>query len=313
MAAITPEQPAGTSASPANTQAWVETRKIGLREVHIMRGMRKPREYPFFCNIISLDHTPAVDFQVHGTGLMPEMGEGEDFPRQNRTTGGKFQWETFGRGNAVEITFLERLGDQYGVWDAIPEDQADAGVQKEEVDAASVIDNISDATFDGFVDGEALAGTHTSVVDPTITQSNVSVAGFSVAGMQQMTLHSHGLKDDDGKLSMLQFDLMLITAADLFAAREMLGSTGKPFSTDNELNSLIAEELSWLVLHFVTNLSGAVGISRNGHDMNFAWWVRPFQDTFVDPNNMNAISAHYQNHSKGVFRDWRGVYHLSEG
>lgn len=313
MAAITPEQPAGTFASPANTAAWVETNKIGLREVHIMRGMRKPREYPFYLNVISLDHIPAVDFQVHGTGLMPDMGEGEDFPRQNRTTGGKFQWEVFGKGNAVEITFLERHDDQYGIWDDVPADQADAGVQAEEVAGASVIDNITDTAFDGFVDGEALAGNHTSVVDPSIVQSNTSTAGFSIAGMQQMVLHAHGLKDDDGKLSMLNFDLMLITANDLFAAREILGSTGKPFSADNELNSLIAEELSWMVLHFVTNLTGAVGISRGGHDMNFAWSIRPFQDTFVDPNNMNAISAHYQRHSKGVFRDWRGVYYLSEG
>lgn len=297
-------------ATPMNTQQFVELNKIGLREVFFQQGMEKPREYPFIVNVDTLDHVPAFDQQLHGTGLMPEKPEGTAFPRQSMVLGGRREWRVRPFGNAVEITFEERRDEQYGSFTRIPADQARAGRQREEEDALYFLNHAFDSAVNGFVPGEALCGDHTSIITGEVQRNAPPIGqafGPSMTGFQQAIMHFHNLKDDDGKRSLKQPSLVIGSAngVDLFIFRELLGSTGVPYKADNELNSLIAEELSWIICHF-GDFGDAWFVRADGHDAWFMWRDEPFQDTFVEPNTMNAVSASYQRHSRGEFRDWRG-------
>jgi hypothetical protein len=101
--------------------------------------------------------------------------------------------------------------------------------------------------------------------------------------------------------------MALITSANKFVAREILGSAGKPYTAQNEINALIDEDLAFMVCHYITTstywfLSAAKGI----HDLNFFWRDQPIFDVFDDPWTKNAIATVYQRHTKG-FGTWRGI------
>lgn len=304
-------------ATPMNTAQFVELNKIGLREVFFQQGEEKPREYPFILNVDSLDHVPAFDQQLHGTGLMPEKPEGSAFQRQSMKLGGRREWTVRPYGYAVEITFEERNDEQYGSFSRIPADQARAGHQREEESAMYFLNNAFSTSVNGFVTGEALCGDHTSVITGTV-QRNAPPAGQmfgpSMTGFQQAIMHFHNLKDDDGKRSYKQPSLAIGSSngIDLFIFREILGSTSVPYKADNELNSIIPEELSWMISHF-GDWGDAWFVRADEHDAWIMFRNEPFQDTFHEPNTMNAVSASYQRHSRGEHRDWRGWWGSNTG
>ncbi len=89
--------------------------------------------------------------------------------------------------------------------------------------------------------------------------------------------------------------------------REVLGSSGKPYTADNEMNALIEEDLSWMVSHYLTNQTSIFLVAaKSVHDLNFLWRDEPIFDSFDDPWTKNAIFTMYQRFAFG-FGSWRGV------
>ena len=102
--------------------------------------------------------------------------------------------------------------------------------------------------------------------------------------------------------------MIVIDPNDRFLARELLGSSGKPFSADNELNSLLDDDLKVFIYHYLTTNSFWFMLASKGiHDLNFQWRNRPMFDSFDDPRTKNAVFTVYQRHTKG-YGSPRGIY-----
>jgi len=102
--------------------------------------------------------------------------------------------------------------------------------------------------------------------------------------------------------------MALITPTNKFIAREILGSAGKPYTADNEINALVDEDLRWMVCHYITTATyWFLLAAKSIHDLSIGWRDRPIFDMFDDPWSKNAVATAYQRHTLGQYASWRGV------
>jgi hypothetical protein len=183
---------------------------------------------------------------------------------------------------------------------------ARASRNRQEVDAWSVINNAFDANFAGF-DGKPLLDTaHPLIGGGTVANRPSPDVGFSSLAIQQALTRFENMPNERGLPRLLAPNRVLIAPENKFLARQILGTVKAPFTASNEINPLIQDDLSWMVVHYFTNTTQWILASSANHDLQFLFRDRPIFDGFDAPWNKNAIFTVYQRHTKG-FGTWRGI------
>ncbi len=283
-----------------------------LRKVYVEKGTEYPREYPMVLNVSDMEWNPITDQQVSGLGTMPGKPEGTQFNLDQVIMGGTKTYTAQPYGLAVEITYEAWKDELYGVFKEMVSCLAEAGRNREEVSAFAVLNNAFSTTYDGFTSGESLCSTsHTSLDTSQTAQGNrpsVDI-GFSLTGIQAGMKHFQDLKNDRGLPTRIKPTRLLITSNDMYAAREILGSQYKPYTSDNEINALVEDDLSYMVGHYITTDTYWFLLAAPGkHDLNFFWRDRPQSDMFDNPWTKDAVFTAYQRHTIGAYASWKGVY-----
>jgi hypothetical protein len=93
-----------------------------------------------------------------------------------------------------------------------------------------------------------------------------------------------------------------------WVAREILGSGGVPYKADNEINALIAEDIGWMVGHYLSSTTAWWLTNRQNHDINYLIRDEDMFDMFDDPRTKNAVATAYQRMANAGHGSWRGVY-----
>ena len=253
-----------------------------LRTVYFETGKERPLEYPMIFNVDDMEWNPVTDQQISGLGTM--------------------------FGLAVEITWEMWRDELYGIMRELVSELARASHNRQEVDAWSILNNAFDTSIVGFTASESLCSTAHSGLDGTSRANRPSPdVGVSVTGYQGAITRFENLTNERGLPRLLAPTMHVVTPDDKFVAREVLGSTGAPFTADNELNALVEEDMTWMVSHFLISTTYNFTLAAKGvHDLNFLFRDRPIFDSFDDPWTKNAIFTVYQRHTKG-FGAWRGV------
>ena len=280
-----------------------------LAHVYVMTGKERPEEYAFWCNVDDMEWNPMTDQQVSGLGTMPAKPEGTQFNLDRYQLGAQLEIEADPFGMAIEFTYEYWRDEKYGLGREMVREMARSGRNRVEVDAASLLNNAFSTSFPGFTSGEALCSTsHTSFADGEARANRPSPdIGFSVTGIQNAIIRFHNMENDRGLPMAMAPVMAMVSPTNLFAAREILGSSQKPYTTDNELNALIEEDMSWMVNHYFTSTTQWFLLAAKGvHDLWFHWRDRPIFDGFDDPYTKNAIFTSYQRHTQ-AWRSWRGV------
>lgn len=299
---------AGPSGTPILPGGISELLRIDWDKIVEEVGEERPREYTFWMGeIFDYTHSEEKRVQVHGLPVLDGKPIGGRFPRQQFPIGGNKTTTPQPYGSEIEVPFETYRDEQYGVLTRLPAEQARSGRHREEVDATHVLDFAFDATEDGFTSGEALCGDHALQNGNTIRNRPVDDIGFSQLFCQQASFHFHGLTNDQGRPEMVYPDMYLLHYNNEIIAREILGSPSKPYTSDNEVNALIANKMSWMLLHFLSSSTAAFAIAR-GNDLRFGWRDRPRHMVYDDPSTMNALSSWYQRHGKSHFGSWREIY-----
>src|ERR1043166_509851 len=279
-----------------------------LRRVFYETGKERPNEYEFVFNVDDMEWNPQTDRQISGLGTLAAMGEGEQFDLDEPVMGGTKSYEATAFGLAVEITWVMWRDELYGIMRELVAELARASRNRQEVSAWSILNNAFSTSFTGFTSGEALCGAHTRLGDGGNSRNRPATdIEFSVTGVQNAVQRYEDMVNERGLPRLMAPSMAIVTSQYKWAAREILGSVGKPYTTDNEQNALIEEDLSWMVSHYLTTstywfLMAAKGI----HDLNFLWRDKPIPDSFDDPWTKNAIFTIYQRHTQG-YGSWRGV------
>jgi len=293
---------------PAGTGAFSGLIAPDLRKVYVETGKERPLEYPLLFNTPPMEWNPVKDMQITGLGTMPGMPEGTTFTRDEPIQGNTKTTTAVPYGMAVEITYVMWRDDLYGVMRELAAELGRSSRNRMEVDAWSTLNNAFSTSFVGFTSGEALCATaHTGLDGVSRANRPSPDVGFSITGIQNSIIRFENMTDERGLPRVMAPTTAVIAPANKFVAREILGSTGKPYTADNELNALIEDDLAWMVTHYLTTstywfLTAAKGV----HDMNFFIRDQPILDNFDDPWSKNAVFTVWQRHVPS-FASWRGV------
>jgi len=279
-----------------------------LRKVYVDTGKERPLEYPLFFNVDTMEWNPVTDQQVSGLSTLPSKPEGEQFSLDELLMGGTVTYTAAPFGLAVEITWEAWRDELYGVLKEMVRELARASRNRQEVDAWSVLNNSFSTSYVGFTAAESLCyATHTGLDGTSRANRPTTDISFSQTGLQNAILRFEAMTDERNLPRLMTPTQIIIHATNKFAAREILGSSQKAYTADNEINALIEEDLTWMVCHYITTSTyWWLAASKGQHDINFLWRDQPIFDMFDDPWSKNAIATVYQRHTKG-FGTWRGI------
>lgn len=185
---------------------------------------------------------------------------------------------------------------------------ARASRNRQEVDAFSVMNNGFTSVTAGFTASTLFNTAHARIDGVTYANRPSPEIGLSLTGLQNMTIAFEGMVDERGMPRQMAPSTIAIHYAKKFVAREILGSSGKPYTAQNEINALIDEDLKVFIGHYFTSQTAWFALANKGeHDLNFLWRDYPIFDCFDDPRTKSAVATAYQRHTQGVATP-RGVY-----
>jgi hypothetical protein len=281
-----------------------------FRDVYMEIGEAFRLEYPMIMNVLDMEWNPITDKQISGLGTMPEKPESTQFTTDEVILGGTKSYEAVPYGLAVEISFESWKDELYGTLEEMVKCISRAGKHREEVAAWSAINNAFSTSYNGFTASEALCSTsHTGLDGETRANRPSPDIGFGVTFLQNGILAFEGQTDERNFPIRTAPSVCLISPKNRFTAREIFGSAGAPYTTDNEINALPEEDMTYMVYHYGTAPDASFLLStKDKHDLKFFWRNRPDSHMFDDPWTKNAIFTGYQRHTIGAFGSWRNIY-----
>lgn len=213
----------------------------------------------------------------------------------------------FAQGFIVERKFMD--DEQYGVIEKMSGDLARAGRYKVETDAISILNNgFTTNLYDGkplFSDAHPLL--NNTVVTPhgTGVCSNLITGALSDTALKNALTLGRKQVDEAGKLVQYQFDTLIVPPELEFVAYELIKSSQKVGTADNDINS-IQGRLKIVVMDFLTNSKSWFVQDSKRHQLNFFWRVKP---EFKKEDEFNSLAQKYRGYMRYSFgaSDFRGI------
>lgn len=239
--------------------------------IHFRDQRQRKEEWPMVFNTRPSDSAFEDDAEFGTLGPQVLKPEGESVLYTQPPEGGSVRYINFTYALGVRMSFELVDDDKYGIIMKVPSAFARSGQFIRE----QVTWNVFNLGFTTIIttDGVSLfnnqhpllGGTEATNIGPGLG-SVISAAGtypnrpatdidLSFAGIQLMTNHFERLTDSAGLPALLKPKKLVIPPELRFIAREILGSPNKPYTADNEINALLAEELSFYISHYLTSVS----------------------------------------------------------
>jgi hypothetical protein len=259
---------------------WSQLQAPGLHSLFVQWDKLKQREqeYDKVFNIETTDRAYVDEAEFVGVGPLVLKQEGEPTTYRDAQQGGtkRFQVFTFALGMRSSYELYE--DDQYGVIKRIPVALARSAHFAREVNTWAVINlgytsatNIltSYVTVDGnnlFNTSHTLPGGTAATSIAPAASNYYSAPGtwpnrpptdvdLSFTALQLAINNFERLPDGVGMPIQIKPRHVIIPPELKWVAREILGSAHKPYTADNEINSILNEELDYFIGHYKTSMS----------------------------------------------------------
>lgn len=280
-----------------------------LKRVHFETGKDLPKEYEYFVNVADMETNPETDKQVSGLGTMPTKAERQPFSLDDIILGGTKTYTAAPYGLAVEISYEAWRDELYGVLREMVRCLARAGRDREEVSGHSVLNNAFSTSYTGFTASESLCSTaHTGLDQNSRANRPSPDIGLSITYYQNALTRFENMTDERNLHRLMKPSMALLGPSNKFTAREIFGSGGKPFTSDNEINALIEDDLYYMVDHYLTTSTYHFLLtSKANHDLHMRFRDRPMFDMFDNPFTKDAVATAYQRHTDSTYGSWRGI------
>ena len=279
-----------------------------LHAVYIETGKERPLEYPMVLNVDDMEWNPITDQQISGLATMPEKPEGKTFTLDEMILGGRKSYEAKPFGLAYEVTWEMWRDELYGIMREMVAEMKRSSNLRQEVDGWSVFNNAFNTAYTGFTGSEALCSTaHVGLDGVSRTNRPSPDIGFGITGLQSGILRFETMTNERNLPRLMAPTRLLLGPQNKFKAREVLGSARVPYKADNEINAIVEEDLSWMIVHYFTSAPQWFMTANQGvHNASFYWRDHPIFDSFDDPWTKNAVFTVYQRHTAS-FGAWRGI------
>jgi len=298
----------------------------GLRKIfnQWLDTYQRDLEYPAVFNVETVNAAYHDELEFAGTGPMPLKPENNPVSYTQVIQGGTIRAIPLTYALAARSSFELHDDDQYGVIKQIPKAIARSQRFTEEMVPWNII-NLGFSTVKT-IDGVSLFNNqHLMLGGPTATNyapglgNIISAAGtypnrpavdidMSFAGIQLMTNQFERIIDGVGMPIVYKPKAILCAPANRFLARELLGSPGKPGTATNEINSLLGEDLGYMVGHYLTSDSAWFALcDKQYHHLKFLWRMKPVMD-YDDDFDTGALKEKSTMRFTAFPANWYGVW-----
>lgn len=254
--------------------------------LHFLDLQMREEEYTHVFNVENSQQAFEDEVELTGVGAMPEKPEGSAAIYDDMVQGGtkRYVHLTYALGSRATWELIE--DDQYSILKQVPKSHARSAMFAREMVSWNVF-NLGFSTVTT-TDGVSLFNTQhpllggpaatnlgpglTNVIYATGTYPNQPSPNvdLSFTAVQLMVNQFERLIDSQGIPVRVKPRHVLIPPELKFIAREILGSPGKPYTADNELNALIGEDLKFRVIHYFTSQSAWFAVAdKDSHQIKF--------------------------------------------
>lgn len=293
--------------APSSTGAFSALLAPGLRKVYAEELQDRPTEYDQIADMKTSKRNYEEDLQVALLGVTPTKAQGGptffDNPIQGNTV--RFTHVSYGLGFRVTREMWD--DDLYDVMKKASKDLAEANSETVETQFFDILNNATDATKYAGFDGLALASTaHTLLGGGTYANRPSTDVELSVAALQAAVESFELMTNERGRKVLAKPWRVVIPVQLKWTAREILGSAYKPFTSNNEINSLMDEELNFFVCHYLVSAKFWHLLGKK-HDLKFFWRRKPVFENADDFTTGDALFKTYLRFIQG-FSIWRNYY-----
>lgn len=290
---------------PANRGGFAQLLAPGLRQIIYNELEMHQEEFSQIFNVYPSTRAYEEDLLVAGLGTVPRKPEGTPIAFDEPIQGGsqRYTHVTYALGFQVTLEMWE--DDQYGTIRQVSQDFAGSIRQTIEVNAIGTIVNSFGTTTS--IDGEPLCDTaHPLLGGGSYGNRSTTDIALSTTGIQEMLLLFEKMVNERGLLKRLVPHYLLTSVDKQFIAGEILHSSYKPYTGNNELN-VFQGRLEPMVNHYLT-ASGPWWVlsEKSQHTLKFYWRMQPRYQAQDDYNTLGSNYSVAFRQSNGVTY-WHGI------
>ena len=284
----------------------------GLRKIIFDGYTEMPTEYDKFLNVSSVDKRQYLDdYKMGGFGTVPTKPEGTsivyDDPIPGTTV--RYTWTPYGKG--FRVTHEAMVDELYGPMRRMAKALGRSFRNQVEVIGASVLNNAFNTAYVGFDAGKALCSTtHALLRGGTARNHPTTAIDFGVTALQDALIDFEKMLDESSMPISYRAKYLVIPPETWPQAREVLGSQFKPYTSDNEINTLSAEGLTIVVSHYLTDAAADCWFllaDKSDHDLQLFHREKFTTDASDDFDTGDGKMKGYMRLGVG-YGDWRGVW-----
>lgn len=245
------------------------------------------------------------ELEFAGTGPMVEKPEGDSVFYTDMIQGGVRRYVNFTYALGLRASYELVNDDKYGIIKNGPKALTRSALFTKSVSIWSVINNgfTTTTTTDGVSlfnnQHPLLGGSQATAVGPGVG-GVISAAGtypnrpsvdadLSIVAIQLMLNQYNRLIDGVGIPIEFRPKYLLIPPELEFIAREILGSPQKPYTSDNEINAIVGESLSYMTTPYLTSQSAWFALpEKQNHTLKY-FERTPFFDDYDDDFDTRSV------------------------
>ena len=282
-------------------------RAPGLRKIYNDAASARKAEYTQLFNMLTSKRAYEEDSKFIGFGITVAKPEGTntvmDDPAQGSTK--RYTHNSFGMG--FRVTREAHDDDLYTQINKLPKGLANSNNELIEQSGANLYINGLAGTELG-LDGVAVFSNSHPRIGGGTAYDNLAADAFSITGLQAMTNYYESALNDRGLHIAMRPKLVVLPHQLRFTAREIFGTEKKPFTNDNEVNSILDEDLQWTVNHFLTSATNWFVLPTDKELWpNFFWRTSPEYKADDDFLSGDMLNKTFMRFSLGVSES-QGLY-----
>lgn len=264
-----------------------------------------PEEFSQTFNVLSSDKAYEEDQLIAGLAAVPTKPEGSAIKMDDPIQGGSLRYTHTSYGLGFQITIEMWEDDQYGIMKRVSQDFAGSIRQTVEANAANVLNN--SFTTQTTIDGVSLCNKlHPLLGGGTYSNRSATDGAFSITILQELLLLFEKAVNERGLIKRMVPESTLIPVDLQFKAGEVLYSSLKPYTGNNEVNTMQGR-LRPYVNHYLSSASAFwVLASKDRTTLKKYWRRKPSMDSQDDFTTKGANFSTFFRTSDGVTY-WHGV------
>ncbi len=283
----------------------------GLRTIIFQKYKTYDKVYPRIFNMHSSKKHTEKDYSMAGLGNFLKRNEGTAVTYDKSLPGYSKTYEHVLWSLAFRITQIMMEDDLYGPMAKLAKNLAKNAMFTEEQETANIFNNAFVNTLPENKGGDGLALCHTAhplIGGGTYGNRLGTDSDFGVSSLQAMILLMKRTVNDRGQFDRIVPKMILHAPELTWEVDEVLNSTHKPYTADNEINALRRNRLSAMEWMYLTDEDAWFLLAdKDDHDLNFFWRKKLTTDSDVDFDTDDLKFKASMRFSCG-FLDWRGVY-----